>query len=118
MFRTPLADLRVELLAVHGIGPETADSILLYAGNLPVFVVDTYTHRVFARHGWISFEGDYHAIQDYFQSKLPEDVAMYNEYHALVVYLGKHFCRKSQPKCPECPLCEYLPGGKPLEPEF
>ena len=118
MRATPVEELRRELLGVHGIGPETADSILLYAGELPVFVVDAYTHRIFARHGWISFEDDYHAIQEYFQSNLPDDVQLYNEYHALIVRLGKHFCQKSNPKCAKCPLHDYLPDGEPLEPEF
>jgi endonuclease III related protein len=117
MFRTPLPQLREELLAVHGIGPETADSILLYAGDLPVFVVDAYTHRIFARHGWIGFDVDYHTLQDYCQSSLPEDVKLYNEFHALLVNVGKHYCRKTGPKCRECPLAEMLPNGGPLEPE-
>jgi len=117
MFRTELETLRAELLAINGIGPETADSILLYAGGLPIFVVDTYTHRIFARHGWIDFDADYHAIQDHFQSGLPSDASLYNEYHALLVNLGKHYCRKTKPKCPECPLFELLPEGGPLESE-
>ncbi len=117
MFGTDLYSLREQLLAVHGIGPETADSILLYAGELPVFVVDTYTHRVLARHGWIGFDADYHTIQDHFQSGVAQDVALYNEYHALLVRVGKHFCRKSKPKCVQCPLSELLPNGGPLEAE-
>lgn len=117
MFQTDLQTLREELLAVNGVGPETADSILLYAGGLGVFVVDAYTHRIFARHGWIGFDADYHQIQDYIQSSLPEDVRLYNEYHALLVYAGKHFCNKSKPKCHECPLRKMLPDGGPLEPE-
>ena len=117
MFQTNLSDLRQELLAVHGIGPETADSILLYAGGLPSFVVDTYTHRVFSRHGWISFDADYHQTQDYIQGELPQEVKLYNEYHALLVRLGKDFCRKSNPKCAACPLRELLPSCGPLEPE-
>ena len=87
------------MLGVHGIGPETADSILLYAGGLPSFVVDAYTHRVFARHGWIGFDADYHQIQDYVQGELPQDVPLYNEFHALLVRLGKDYCRKTNPKC-------------------
>ncbi len=117
MFATDPTSLRRELLTVDGVGPETADSILLYAGGLPVFVVDTYTHRVLARHGWIGFDADYHAIQDYFQSGLPEDPALYNEYHALLVRLGKEYCRKSKPKCEQCPLAEWLPDAGPLEPD-
>ncbi|HUT13442.1 MAG TPA: endonuclease III domain-containing protein [Thermoguttaceae bacterium] len=116
MFGRGLATLREELLAVHGIGPETADSILLYAGGLPIFVVDTYTHRVLARHGWIDFEADYHMIQDHFHGCLSEDVRLYNEFHALLVRLGKHYCRKRNPKCDGCPLSEWLSNGEPLEP--
>lgn len=117
MFKMDLSALREELLCVHGVGPETADSILLYAGGLPVFVVDTYTHRVLARHGWIGFDADYHVIQDHFHDNLPQDAAMYNEYHALLVRVGKEYCRKKNPKCEECPLAELLPDGGPLEPE-
>jgi endonuclease-3 related protein len=117
MFSTGLSSLRKELLGVDGIGRETADSILLYAGGLPVFVVDTYTHRVLARHGWIGFDADYQMIQDYFQDSLPEDPAVYNEYHALLVRLGKDYCRKSDPKCDQCPLKDLLPDGGPLAPE-
>jgi endonuclease III related protein len=117
MFQTDLQRLREELLTVNGIGPETADSILLYAGGLPVFVVDAYTHRIFARHGWIGFDADYHQTQDYIQSCLPEDVRLYNEYHALLVYAGKHYCRKTKPNCRECPLKEMLSGDGALEPE-
>ncbi|MBN2578365.1 MAG: endonuclease III domain-containing protein [Pirellulales bacterium] len=115
MFRRGLPELRDELLAIHGIGPETADSILLYAAGLPVFVVDAYTHRVLFRHGWIDEEADYHQIQDYLQSSLPQEAPLYNEFHALFVHLGKHYCRKSRPKCPECPLREMLPEGGPQE---
>jgi endonuclease III related protein len=118
MFRTPLTDLRAELLAINGIGPETADSILLYAGNLPTFVVDAYTHRVLARHGWIDFEADYHRIQDYLLSCLPQDAQLYNEFHAQFVHLGKHFCKKTGPKCRACPLFKMLPEGGPLQQEF
>jgi endonuclease III related protein len=117
MFGADLGTLREQLLSVHGVGPETADSILLYAGGLPIFVVDRYTHRIFARHGWIGFDADYFAIQDYFQSGLPDDAPLFNEYHALLVHLGKHFCHKSNPNCAECPLAEMLPPGGPLEPE-
>ena len=116
MFATSLPELRERLLEVNGIGPETADSILLYAGGLPSFVVDAYTHRVFSRHGWIDFEADYHQIQDHVEGELPREVPVYNEFHALLVRLGKDFCRKTKPKCDECPLRELLPRGGPLEP--
>jgi endonuclease III related protein len=118
MFKTDVQTLREGLLSVNGIGPETADSILLYAGNLPIFVVDAYTYRIFSRHGWIDFDADYHQIQDYIQASLPDDPQLYNEYHALLVYIGKHYCRKTNPKCRECPLNEMLPAGGPLEPEY
>jgi endonuclease-3 related protein len=117
MFATDRETLRGELLAVKGIGPETADSILLYAGGFPVFVVDTYTKRVLARHGWIGFDADYHTLQDYFESQLAEDVALYNEYHALLVRVGHLYCRRT-PRCEGCPLRSLLPDGRVLEPEW
>lgn len=110
MFSTSLGALREELLALNGIGPETADSILLYAGELPTFVVDTYTHRVLARHGWIDFDAGYYEIKDVFESQLPQDVALFNEYHALLVRVGHLHCRKT-PKCHGCPLQDLLPEG-------
>jgi endonuclease-3 related protein len=110
MFRTNLAELREQLLGINGVGPETADSILLYAGGLPTFVVDTYTHRVFARHGWIDFDADYYQIKDFFESGLPLVVPLLNEYHALLVRVGKEHCRKT-PRCEGCPLAELLPPG-------
>jgi endonuclease III related protein len=114
MFRTPPDKLRRELLGIHGVGPETADSILLYAGSLPTFVVDAYTHRILSRHGWIDPEADYHQIQEYFHDHLPADAAMFNDFHALLVYLGKHFCKKSKPLCKSCPLECLLPKGGPI----
>ena len=107
MFALDIYSLREEILTVKGIGPETADSILLYAGNKPVFVVDTYTHRIFARHNIIAEEEGYYEIQEYFTLSLPEDVALFNEYHALIVRLGKEFCKKSKPLCSQCPLGEF-----------
>jgi endonuclease-3 related protein len=99
-------------LTVKGVGPETADSIVLYAAGLPSFVVDTYTHRVLARHGWIEPEADYHQIKELFESQLPVDVPLYNEFHALLVRVGHHHCRKT-PVCEGCPLAELLPPGGP-----
>jgi len=96
--------LRQELLGVKGIGPETADSILLYALNKPVFVVDAYTKRILLRHHLISEEADYHRIQEIFRQNLKSEVKLFNEYHALLVKLGKDFCLKGRPKCAVCPL--------------
>ncbi len=98
------AALREELLAIKGIGPETADSILLYAGNKPTFVVDAYTHRILNRHGLAADESDYHELQALFMDHLPADAALFNEYHALIVRTAKEFCRKSDPRCDACPL--------------
>ncbi|MBN1910464.1 MAG: endonuclease III domain-containing protein [Pirellulales bacterium] len=117
MFASGVLSLREELLSINGVGPETADSILLYAGGLPVFVIDTYTHRIMTRHGWIEPDIDYHGLQDHFQSHLEEDVVLYNEYHALLVRVGHLHCRKT-PKCDACPLADLLPDGGPLEPEW
>jgi endonuclease-3 related protein len=108
MFAKDTASLREDLLNINGIGPETADSILLYAGDKKVFVVDTYTNRILKRHGWIDYEADYHQIQDHFEANVRDDVAMYNEYHALLVRVGHLHCRKT-PNCDECPLVDLLP---------
>lgn len=96
--------LREELLSVNGIGPETADSILLYALNKPVFVVDAYTKRIFLRHGLVKEGADYEEVRELFSSNLKKDAALFNEYHALLVKLGKEFCLKSKAKCSICPL--------------
>ncbi len=95
--------LREELLAVKGIGRETADSIILYGFDKPVFVIDTYTARVLIRHGLIEPEADYEQLRDLFESSLPADTKLYNEYHALLVRVGKTHC-KPKPKCQGCPL--------------
>jgi endonuclease-3 related protein len=116
MLRVDLVTLREELLGVNGIGPETADAILLYAADKPTFVVDTYTHRILARHGWIGYEAGYDEIKDYFESSLSQDVKLYNEYHALLVRVGKDYCRKSNPKCEACPLRDMLPVSGIVEP--
>jgi len=95
--------LRAELLAIKGIGPETADSILLYAFDRPVFVVDAYTARIAFRHGLIGQDVGYEQLRELFQSNLPEDTQLFNEYHALLVRVGKEFC-KPKANCPTCPL--------------
>jgi len=100
--------LRKKLLNVNGIGPETADSILLYALGRPVFVVDAYTKRVLQRHKLISEKATYHEIQGLFHKNLPQDTRLFNEYHALFVALGKEHCRP-KPRCKGCPL-NYIAG--------
>ena len=105
--------LRAELLSIKGVGRETADSILLYAFNRPVFVVDAYTARIAFRHGLIELGADYEQLRELFQSNLPQDVQLFNEYHALLVRLGKEFCRPKA-KCPTCPL-EELPHTLDIE---
>lgn len=96
--------LRQELLSVNGIGEETADSILLYALNKPVFVVDAYTKRVLWRHRFSEAKATYQEVQNFFMKNLKKEVKLFNEYHALIVRLGKEFCRKSNPRCTACPL--------------
>ncbi|HNR66366.1 MAG TPA: endonuclease III domain-containing protein [Atribacterota bacterium] len=100
--------LREELLKINGIGPETADSILLYAGNKPIFVVDAYTRRIFHRHNYFSFKASYQEIQHFFMVHLPQDHSVYNEFHAQLVMLGKDFCNKNNPLCSQCPLSPFL----------
>ena len=146
MFARPTAELRDELLALNGVGPETADSILLYAGNHPVFVVDTYTRRILERHQIVSSAGEYDDIRQLFEQALGERtppkqsldgapatvgprgsshrpsrvsaadrtalVQVFNEMHGLIVGVGKTYCRKSQPRCEQCPLQEFLPEAK------
>ncbi len=100
----PLAEFRQQLLSIKGIGRETADSILLYAANQPIFVVDAYTHRILLRHQLIDEDCDYEAIQDLFMDHLPCETALYNEYHALLVKVGNVYCKKKNPDCAACPL--------------
>lgn len=103
------ASLREKLLSVRGIGPETADSILLYALEKPIFVVDAYTRRIFLRHAVVSEEADYHEIQDHLTHHLETDTAIFNEFHALIVNVGKNWCRPKNPDCENCPWRDYLP---------
>ncbi len=108
LFRLATPVLREALLAVHGIGPETADSILLYAGRRPVFVVDAYTRRILVRHGWLAPRTPYDRVARRFTDHLPRDTRLFNEYHALLVQLGKVHCR-ARPVCAGCPLAAWLP---------
>jgi len=98
-----LPPLRTKLLAVKGIGPETADSILLYAGSYATFVVDAYTRRIGQRYGLFKF-ADYDQVQDFFHQRLPIKAPLYNEFHALLVELAKRYCRSQNPACAICPL--------------
>ena len=101
-------DLRRELLAVRGIGPETADSILLYAANRPSFVVDAYTRRILGRHGLVPEDIAYEELRAFFMDCLPEDTALFNDFHAQFVRVGHHYCKKSKPLCLQCPLKGFL----------
>jgi endonuclease-3 related protein len=111
MFRTPTAQLHDELLRLRGIGKETADSILLYAGDRPVFVIDAYTRRILLRHGLAAPDATYEALQGLFLSQLPRRAKLFNEYHALLVAVGKHYCHRRQPDCSQCPLGPELGGN-------
>jgi len=138
MFAQPADKLRQELLALNGVGPETADSILLYAGQQPVFVVDAYTRRVLERHAILSAKASYEEIRKLFEHSLADQAPLrtdncdprtdfahppsamsltrrsplaqvYNDMHGLIVGVGKHYCLKSKPRCEECPLRRFLP---------
>ncbi len=147
MFAQPTATLREELLSLEGVGPETADSILLYAGNHPVFVVDAYTRRILDRHRLADPQASYEEIRELFERALgpvaetllkpgsgpvlgegpsgsshapsrmsiaqrDASAQVFNEMHGLIVGVGKHFCKKSQPACERCPLQKFLPGAE------
>jgi endonuclease-3 related protein len=100
--------LRDELLEIQGIGPETADSILLYALGIPTFVVDAYTYRVLTRHARAGEESTYDDLKELLERELPRERGLYNEFHALLVAVGKEYCR-AKPRCDRCPLRKYLP---------
>jgi endonuclease-3 related protein len=104
MFSGDSKGLRKKLLKVNGIGPETADSILLYAGEKPFFVVDAYTKRIFYRHKLISKDSTYYQIQEFFSKNLDRDVKLFNEFHAQIVMLGKTICTSRNPNCAKCPI--------------
>lgn len=111
MLRQPMRKIRAELLRVKGIGPETADSMLLYAGGYPIFVVDGYTKRILSRHGLAREGCTYEELQDLFMTALPPDARLFNEYHALLVRLGKSWCL-GRPRCHGCvlePMLDCMP---------
>jgi len=104
-FKNTIGMLRNELLSINGIGPETADSIILYAAKKPIFVVDAYAKRIVNRIGYK--EEKYNELQNLFIGSLDNDEKIFNECHALLVELGKNYCRKNDPLCPECPIKNY-----------
>ena len=109
-FGLELGPLREELLGINGVGQETADSILLYAGDKLTFVVDAYTYRILRRHDVVQEDCDYYALKEFCQDHLPPDVTVYQQCHGYLVEVGKAFCRP-KPKCEPCPLRPFLPEG-------
>jgi endonuclease-3 related protein len=110
LFSLDMQRLRSELLDIHGIGPETADSIILYAARKPIFVIDAYTRRIIARLGLNPSKDNYSALQAMFTANLPADEKLFNEYHALLVRHGKEICKKS-PLCEQCCLKQLCPSA-------
>ncbi len=110
MFARPPASLRSELLKLRGLGPETVDAILLYAGMQPFFVADAYTQRILARHRLLPAKTNYSMTQQFLHDHLPAQPAMFNEFHALLVEVGKRYCKRNAPQCGGCPLEEFLPS--------
>ncbi len=110
MFRQSAELLRRELLSIKGLGPETADAILLYAGRMPFFVADAYARRILGRHEFFAPEAGYPEAQAYLHEHLPRDAKLFNEYHALLVEVGKRYCKRSEAQCSGCPLEPWLPG--------
>ena len=106
MFQEEISELRDKLLQIKGIGPETADCIILYGGNKPIFVIDTYTYRILSRHGLVPEQTRYGEMQELIMDSLTQDAQIFNEYHALIVKTGKEHCRKQNPICAGCPLEE------------
>jgi endonuclease III related protein len=114
MFARSAGELRKTLLEVRGLGPETVDAILLYAGRKPLFVADAYTRRILARHGMLAADSTYAEAQEFIHRRLAPDPAVYSEFHALLVEVAKRHCRKDVPRCSQCPLGSFLPGARPF----
>ncbi len=114
LFSLSTSSLRETILSVSGIGPETADSIVLYAAGRPVFVVDAYTARVLYRHGLLDLPASYEEVQELMAGPLPADADLFGEYHALLVEVGKRHCKKRAPVCDGCPLAPFLEEGQPV----
>ncbi len=113
LFSAPAERVRHELLGLRGIGPETADAILLYAGRKPFFVADAYTHRMLVRHAWLRANAGYQATQNLLHRELPREERLFNEFHALIVKAGKQYCLRRTPDCAPCPLRDLLPAPAP-----
>ncbi|HUI43714.1 MAG TPA: endonuclease III domain-containing protein [Terriglobia bacterium] len=112
MLGTPAAELRGALLALRGLGPETVDAILLYAAGRPFFVSDAYVRRILVRHDMLTENATYEEAQGFIHRRLKRDPQMYNEFHALLVEIGKRHCKRRAPDCQACPLEEFLPAGR------
>jgi endonuclease-3 related protein len=111
LFRADAEVAREEMLQIKGLGPETVDAILLYAGRHPFFVADAYTRRILWRHGLVGETDGYGRVQQFLHQHLPHDHGIFNEFHALLVEVGKRYCRRAVPDCQSCPLQEFLPGA-------
>lgn len=116
LFAGDRVEVRARLLAIHGIGPETADSMLLFAGGQRSFVIDAYTRRIFSRHGWCNARAAYDELQRLCEAALPAEspaagLDYWQDYHAQLVTVGKHFCRAREARCGQCPLAPLLPGA-------
>lgn len=103
LFREDTYEMREHLLSIKGIGPETADSIILYAAGQPIFVIDAYTYRILRRHDLVDDSMTYDELQGFFMDNLPQDMDLFNEFHALIVKTGKEYCGR-KPRCEICPL--------------
>lgn len=113
LFALPAEEVRGELLSIKGLGPETVDAILLYAGRQPFFVADAYTRRILSRHGLVPPAAGYDEAQKFLHRSLSSDPSLFNEFHALLVETGKRFCKRREPNCEACPLGEFLPPAGP-----
>ena len=116
LFSRPTSELREKLLGIAGFGPETVDSVLVYAGRRTSFVVDAYARRILERHGLIPVKATYDQIQALFHRSLPADAPVFNEYHALIVKVGKNYCKRTAPDCTHCPLEPFLSPDSLLRP--
>lgn len=115
MFAIAPDELRHQLLRVRGLGPETVDAILLYAGQRPFFVADNYTRRILTRHEMVRRGADYGEVQKFLHHHLPADPDLFNEYHALLVQVGKQYCKRQAPECGDCPLEGFLEPHQPIK---